>query len=82
MSFDSSIGRVLSMFKSHGEPVKVKMKSKSIKPFIAIVASFKFDGIDDTVTFQRVAETIFPDEHEGVKNETWTTYIKNVKEQI
>lgn len=70
----------LSIFCATKDKAIITMKSKKIKPFIALVENIKFHEEGEIVIFRRVAETIFPDDTETEKNDTYTTFVKNVKD--
>lgn len=80
MSVTSPIGMKLTMYQSNNMTPLVTLKSKKHAPFIAEIKDFLFDEEDTKVVFKRCDQTVaFPND-DGVHQEEFTTYIKNIKE--
>lgn len=79
MSIESEIGQNLIFFKTFQHQIKINLKSKKVKPFIAQVKDFNFKEEHDRVIFKRCEGTIFPTDTTEIKVREYMVYIKNIK---
>lgn len=78
-SLRSEVGMDLSIYRSLKTKVVVELKSAKYAPFICQVKGFLYDEDETQVEFTRVDETIFPEDTEAEKQETYVTFVKHVK---
>ncbi|MDI1255444.1 MAG: hypothetical protein PSV16_05025 [Flavobacterium sp.] len=79
MRLDSELGMELSMYRTMKSKVLVELKSSKHKPFTAKVKDFVFGEEETSVEFIRLDDTVFPDEKEGNKSDSYITEMKNIK---
>ncbi len=72
----------LNIMKMKDFKAAIVLKSKRLEPFIAKVSEFLYDEDDTKVVFMRTPETVFPTDKEDSEENTYTSYIKNIKSVV
>lgn len=78
-SLRTEIGMDLSIYRSLKSTVRIELKYPESVSFVCQVKGFLYEAEDTQVEFTRVAETFFPNDTNENKEDTYITFIKDVK---